>query len=60
MYRVSTGFPGKSIMRIGTIDDFKLQETKLAPRVEQYTKDRVAWLHGGEGTEIQEEGGYYK
>jgi hypothetical protein len=51
MWRASSGFPGKSIMRIGTIDDFKLHETKLKPRIEQYTKDRVAWLGGGHGVE---------
>lgn len=60
MYRVSTGFPGMSIMRIGTIDDFELQETKVRPRVEQYIKDRVGWLNGGEGTEVKEHGAYFK
>lgn len=59
MFRVSSGFPGKSIMRIGTIDDFNLHETKLKPRIEQYTKDRVAWLHGAEGVK-QVQDGYYK
>lgn len=54
MYRVSSGFPGKSIMRIGTIDDFKLHETLLKPRIEQYTKDRVSWLSGGKGVEQHE------
>lgn len=49
MYRVSSGFPGKSIMRIGTIDDFSLHETKLKPQVEQYVKDRVSWLSAAEG-----------
>jgi hypothetical protein len=49
MNRVSSGFPGLSIMRIGTVDDFNLHETKLKPRVEQFTKDRVSWLHGAEG-----------
>lgn len=49
LYRVSSGFPGMSILRIGTIDDFHLQETKLRPQVEQYTKDRVAWLSPVEG-----------
>lgn len=44
MYRRSTGFPGMSIPRIGTIDDFKLQETKFKPRVETFEKDRCAWL----------------
>lgn len=49
MYRVSSGFPGKSILRIGTVDDFHLHETRLRPRVEQFTKERVDWLHGIEG-----------
>ncbi|MCJ1472717.1 hypothetical protein MMC13_001366 [Lambiella insularis] len=49
MYRVSSGFPGKSILRIGTVDDFHLHETKLKPRVEQFTKNRVNWLSGAEG-----------
>jgi len=46
MYRVGDKFPGHSILRIGTVDDFHLHETKLKPRVEQYTKDRVKWLSG--------------
>ncbi|KAF2233264.1 hypothetical protein EV356DRAFT_503856 [Viridothelium virens] len=49
MYRVSSGWPGKSIMRIGSIDDFHLMETKLKPRVEQFVKQRVDWLKGAEG-----------
>lgn len=49
MYRVSSGFPGNSILRIGTIDDFHLQETKLKPKIEQFTKNRVSWLPGVEG-----------
>lgn len=40
------------------MDDFSLHETKLKPRIEQYTKDRVAWFHGGEGVE-QVEGSYF-
>lgn len=58
MYRVSSGFPGQSILRIGTVDDFNLHETKLRPRVEQFTKDRVGWLHGAEGVR-QVEGSAY-
>ncbi|CZT18550.1 uncharacterized protein RCC_04394 [Ramularia collo-cygni] len=54
MYRVSSGFPGKSIMRIGTIDDFTLHETLLKPRIEQFTKDRVSWLAGAKGVEQHE------
>ncbi|KAJ7132301.1 Mss4-like protein [Mycena epipterygia] len=49
MYRVGAAFPGMSILRVGTVDDFHLHETKLKPRVEQFTKDRVAWLSGLEG-----------
>lgn len=46
MYRVSSAAPEESILRIGTIDDFNLHETKLRPQVEQFTKDRVSWLRG--------------
>jgi hypothetical protein len=49
MYRVGETYPGHSILRVGTVDDFNLHETKLRPRVEQYTKDRVEWLHGVDG-----------
>ncbi|KAK7418589.1 hypothetical protein QQZ08_011173 [Neonectria magnoliae] len=49
MYRVGAAFPGHSILRIGTVDDFNLHETKLRPRVEQFTKDRVGWFTGVEG-----------
>lgn len=58
MYRVSSGLPGRSIPRIGTVDDFHLHETKLRPRVEQFTKDRVNWLCGLEGVR-QVEGSAY-
>lgn len=49
MYRVGSAFPGMSILRIGTVDDFHLHETKLRPQVEQFTKHRVGWLNGLEG-----------
>lgn len=58
MYRRSTGFPGMSVCRIGTVDDFNLHETKLKPRVEQFGKDRVSWLKGAEGVE-QEKGNFF-
>ena len=58
MYRVSSGYPGHSILRIGTIDDFNLHETKLKPRIEQFTKNRVNWFSGGVGVE-QHEGSYF-
>ncbi|KAL2851896.1 Mss4-like protein [Aspergillus pseudoustus] len=51
MYRVGDGFPNMSILRIGTVDDFNLHESKLKPRIEQFVKDRVAWLNGAEGVE---------
>ena len=50
MYRVGAGFPGMSICRIGTIDDFSLMETKLRPREEYFVRTRVNWLPGVEGT----------
>ncbi|KAK3673321.1 hypothetical protein LTR78_006866 [Recurvomyces mirabilis] len=58
MYRRSSGFPTNSVLRIGTVDDFNLHDTKLKPRIEQFTKDRVGWFHGGEGVK-QVEGNYY-
>jgi hypothetical protein len=54
MYRVGEAFPGYSILRIGTVDDFNLHETKLKPRVERYTKDRVGWLCAAKG--VQQDG----
>ncbi|KAJ6123244.1 hypothetical protein N7512_005709 [Penicillium capsulatum] len=48
MYRVGEAYPGSSILRLGTVDNFHLHETTLKPRVEQYTKDRVGWLCGAE------------
>jgi hypothetical protein len=51
MYRVGERFPGYSILRIGTVDDFTLHETKLRPRRELFTRDRVGWLPGVEGAE---------
>lgn len=58
MYRVGEAYPGHSILRIGTVDDFNLHETKLKPRVEQYTKDRVAWLPCADGVK-QSDGSAY-
>jgi hypothetical protein len=58
MYRRSTGYPGMSIPRIGTIDDFALQETKFKPRVETFEKDRCRWLQPAK-VEEHVEGAYY-
>jgi len=44
MYRRGVGFLGASILRIGTVDDFKLGETALRPTIEQYAKHRVDWI----------------
>ena len=49
MYRVGT--PGRSILRVGTVDDFHLHETKLRPRREIFVKDRVGWVGAVEGAE---------
>lgn len=59
MYRISSGFPGLLLTRIGTVDDFDLHETVLKPRVEIYAKNRVCWLSGGEGVEQHEGAGPY-
>lgn len=45
-------------MRIGQVDDLALHGTTLKPRIEQFTKDRVAWLKGTEGAE-QYPGNFY-
>lgn len=58
MYRISSGFPGKAILRIGQVDDLHLRETRLRPWVKQFTKDRVNWVKEVEGME-QERDGYY-
>ena len=58
MYRRSSGYPGMSIPRIGTIDDFNLQETKFKPRVESFEKDRCRWLQPAK-VEEHVEGAYY-
>ncbi|PVH98776.1 hypothetical protein DM02DRAFT_719177 [Periconia macrospinosa] len=49
MYRVGSGFPEQSILRIGTVDDFSLMETKLRPRSEVFVDSRVSWVNGVEG-----------
>jgi hypothetical protein len=46
MYRISSAFPTVPILRIGSVDDLSLHETKLKPQWEQFTKDRVSWISG--------------
>jgi len=50
MYRVREGRPAK-ILRIGTVDDFHLHETKLRPRREIFVKDRCGWVSAVDGAE---------
>lgn len=51
MYRVGSGLPGHSIMRLGTVDDFSLHASKLKPKVEQFVECRVEWLQEAKGIE---------
>ena len=54
MYRVGESRPGrepKSILRLGTVDDFHLHETKLRPKGEIFVKDRISWVSAVEGTQ---------
>ncbi|OAL47645.1 hypothetical protein IQ07DRAFT_515531 [Pyrenochaeta sp. DS3sAY3a] len=53
MYRVSALYPHLSILRLGTVDDFNLVETKLRPKLEVYTKDRVSWFTGAQGEDVK-------
>ena len=46
MYRRSSRFPGMSILRIGTVDDFDLHSSKLKPQFEQFCDSRAPWLEG--------------
>lgn len=55
MYRVGESFPGQSILRIGTVDDFSLHETKLRPKDEIFTDSRVGWFTGVDGA-VKHEG----
>ncbi|KAF8859435.1 hypothetical protein BDZ45DRAFT_650222 [Acephala macrosclerotiorum] len=54
MYRVGSAFLGTSILRIGTVDDFNLHETKLRLQWEQFAKDRMSWVCGVEGAKKSE------
>jgi hypothetical protein len=54
MYRTGSAFPGMSILRIGTVDDFSLMETVLKPQVEQFVKTRVSWIKGLEAEGVKQ------
>lgn len=58
LYRVSEGYPGYSILRIGTVDDFTLMETKLRPQIQQFNKDRTSWVSTIEGAKQADEMGF--
>lgn len=46
MFRQGSSYPGVKFLRVGTVDDLRLHDTVLKPRVEQFTSDRVEWFHG--------------
>ena len=52
MNRIADAFPGRNFIRLGTVDDFTLHETKLRPTVELFTKDRVSWFAGVPGGNV--------
>ncbi|KAJ4318843.1 hypothetical protein N0V84_006657 [Fusarium piperis] len=54
MYRRGENFKGMSLLRLGTVDDFKLAETALRPKVEQFMKHKVDWLKDFEDVEHAE------
>lgn len=58
MYRISSGYPGMLIPRIGTVDDFDVQSVQLRPQVEQFAKDKVKWLKEDVGVEVHQ-GGFF-
>ncbi|KAK6977724.1 Mss4-like protein [Favolaschia claudopus] len=49
MYRASSGHEGLNAVRMGVVDDYRLHEGKLRPRVEQFVESRVGWLLPVEG-----------
>ncbi|KAL8830815.1 MAG: hypothetical protein Q9191_001213 [Dirinaria sp. TL-2023a] len=54
LYRISSGFPDKSIMRVGTVDDFTLHSTVLRPGIEQFVPRRPVWLPDIDGAKQYE------
>lgn len=58
LHRYSSGYPDYLIPRIGTVDDFSVQNVQLKPTIEQFAKDRMAWFKGIEDAEVHQ-GGYF-
>ncbi|TGJ85022.1 hypothetical protein E0Z10_g3739 [Xylaria hypoxylon] len=58
MYRTSEKIPNVKILRLGTVDDFNLAETKLRPKTEQFIEDRVSWFSGCGAERVVEGMGY--
>jgi hypothetical protein len=58
MYRRGDSIPGLSILRLGTVDDFRLAEGVLKPRVEIFTETRVGWASPAEGAKQIENKGW--
>ena len=56
MYRVSSGYPGMLIPRIGTVDDFDIQDNQLQPKIEQFARSRMAWFKGTTSAEVHQDG----
>lgn len=59
LYRVSSGFPGAHIMRLGAVDQFELASGVLKPRLEQFVNDKVGWAKPVDGVH-QESGNVIK
>ncbi|KAJ9608227.1 hypothetical protein H2200_007215 [Cladophialophora chaetospira] len=57
LYRVSSGFPGTHILRLGAVDQFELVSDYLKPRLEQFASDKVAWAKPVEGL-VQNDGNF--
>ncbi|KAI1457023.1 Mss4-like protein [Annulohypoxylon moriforme] len=55
MYRVSARWPGTSVLRIGTVDDFSLMNTVLKPRIELFVEERMGWMGEVKGAVQSEE-----
>jgi hypothetical protein len=48
MNRTSSGYPGFSVLRLGTVDDETLMDVggQLEPKREQYVENCVGWFAG--------------